>query len=143
MPRKHKEYLLMGTVIIIGLIVMIMAIAALNQKYQGAFGSLSVKEIYKSLIPTTAPIIIKTAGMAYIGSIITLTISVATLFYGAALIYMSVLLKKDILSVTILTISGVLLLIIIALGLASIITAGNITNTTWLTEHTPKTPNNI
>ena len=100
MPRKHKEYLLMGTVIIIGLVVMIMSIAALNQKLQGsvgpfgAFGSLSVKEIYKSLMPGSPSIVIKTAGMAYIGSIITLTISVATLFYGAALIIYVISTKK-------------------------------------------------
>ena len=137
MPKKHKEYLLIGSIFLIGIITMILSIVALSQKLEipGIYGSATIKEIYNSLDPSAPSIITNTSGMAYIGSIITICGSIGVMFFGGYLIYISIGLKKEILTNKILIISTVLLLIIFALGLASIITSSNITSFSWWNKH--------
>ena len=138
MPKKHKQYLLIGIVITISVIVTIMSIVALNQKMSNIFGFWTVKNVYNEILGTGhyTSIAKNNARMAYIGSIITLIISVATLLYGIGLTYSAILLKKNILNKKIIIISAILLILLIGLGLASVIAALNITNYNWLDKQT-------
>ena len=134
MPKKHKEYILIGVIALIAFIVMILAIVALNQSNMELWGPYSIKDIYNNLLPSAPGAVRHTAGMAYIGSIITLVASIGTILYAGALVYISIGLKKEILTTKILYISLAILIVIFALGLASIITASNLTNTSWITK---------
>ena len=139
---KYKEYLLIISILLIGIISFVLSIIALNTPYiftsDGREYHQSIKQIYEA-VPNNFPSIFRhTAGMAYIGSIVTICGSIVLILFGGALTYTSMVIKKDIFSNKIIIVSVVAIIIILSLAIASVVTASNITNGKWVHAHWPK-----
>ena len=139
MSKKQKEYFLISFILITGVIVVLLTIIGLNLKYNTKYITSSIKEIYDNLktLKDAPQILINTAWMAYYGSIITLCSTLCLFVLGGILLYDMKVMKRDILTKKTIILSIVLSLVILAFGLASIITAANITSITWTNNHYP------
>ena len=140
MSNQKRGLILVIMYFIIGIAALIVTIIALNRVYHTApsdlnnqFDGCSVKGMYLNLDNSFASwVLTSTAGMAYIGSIVTLCFSMLVVLYGGFLIFKIFYFRQNIITITNVLIFIVAFLILFSFSIASIMTATHITDWTWV-----------
>ena len=139
MSKYKKGLTLVILYFIISILTLIATIVALNQVFNGPseiYDGLSVRGMYENLYTDSAPwILTSTAGMAYIGSIVTLCLSVLMALYAGFLTFKLFYLRRNIITATNIIIFIVGFAVLLAFGIACLVTATQITDVSWFLKY--------
>ena len=139
MSKYKKGLILIILYFITGIVALIVTIVALNKVFNGPssiYHGLSIQGMYENLNTNSAPwVLTSTAGMAYIGSIVTLCLSVLIALYGGFLTFKLFYLRRNIITITNVAIFTVGFLVLFSFSIASIMTASHITDFSWFSKY--------